>query len=71
MTIVVTADEVRMLVEALDSHAYWQLSEPQYRRDGFVMDPGADDPEVQREIGEVSDLALRLEGLLGNDGATE
>lgn len=34
LTIEVTPWELGLLVEALDSHAYWQLSDPSYRRDG-------------------------------------
>ena len=32
-----------MILEALDSHEYWQLSEPQYRDSGFVEDEGVND----------------------------
>jgi hypothetical protein len=45
-----TSDQVSMLREAIDSHIYWQLSEPIYRRNGDVADPGSDDPDAATEI---------------------
>jgi hypothetical protein len=45
-----TSDQVSMLREAIDSHIYWQLSEPIYRRNGDVADPGSDEPDVAAEI---------------------
>jgi hypothetical protein len=32
-----TIDEIFLLVEALDSHIYWQLSEPHERRSGYSV----------------------------------
>ena len=43
-------DELRLLDSALDSHVYWQLSDPAYRNDGDVRNPGSDDPETVKEI---------------------
>jgi hypothetical protein len=40
----------RQLVEAIDSHIYWQLSDERYRANGAVREPGSDDPEVVAEI---------------------
>lgn len=34
-----TGDELALIAEALDSHLYWQLSSPERRRDGYVMEP--------------------------------
>jgi hypothetical protein len=42
--------QVSMLREAIDSHIYWQLSEPVYRRNGDVADPGSDEPDAATEI---------------------
>lgn len=32
-----TEGEIHLLIEALDSHEYWQLSEPEDRTDGYSM----------------------------------
>lgn len=40
-----TDDELALLIDALDSHRYWQLSDEQYRSDGFVFEPGSDDED--------------------------
>jgi succinylglutamate desuccinylase len=64
MTIDLRPTDVQLLLEALDSHEYWQLSDQHYRRDGFVMEPGSDAPAVQRQIKRAEALATRLHGLL-------
>jgi hypothetical protein len=56
-----TLSELELLVEALDSHGYWQLSEPQYRRDGFVQEPGTNDPDNKKELAFTDALHDRLE----------
>jgi hypothetical protein len=38
------------IVEAIDSHIYWQLSDERYRANGAVLEPGSDDPDVVAEI---------------------
>ena len=38
------------IVEAIDSHIYWQLSDDRYRANGAVLEPGSDDPAVAAEI---------------------
>lgn len=38
--------EVVLLIEALDSHEYWQLSEPHERNNGFSMIEDGDNAEV-------------------------
>lgn len=38
-----TVEEVNLILEALDSHEYWQLSDPAWRQDGAVVLP-SDDP---------------------------
>jgi hypothetical protein len=35
-----TYDELALLVDALDSHEYWQLGDELPRNDGFVFVPG-------------------------------
>lgn len=32
--------DVALLIEALDSHEYWQLSDPTWRHSGYVRLPG-------------------------------
>lgn len=50
-------DEITLLVEALDSHEYWQLSESNERRDGYST---IEDGENE-EIDAVRALAAKLE----------
>ena len=38
-----TGDDIALIVEALDSHEYWQLSDLSWRNSGAVILPG-DDP---------------------------
>ena len=54
-------DDVDRLISALDSHVYWQLSDQNYRNDGFVLDPGSDDAEHATEIAACEELASRLQ----------
>lgn len=58
ITITLTADELRLVVDALDSHAYWQLAEEDNRRDGFVIDEDASE-----DLRACIDLHDRLEPL--------
>ena len=45
-----TKSQKEQIIEAIDSHVYWQLSDHLYRANGAVLEPGSDDPEVVREI---------------------
>lgn len=58
--IALSDEELHIITEALDSHAYWQLSDPTYRNDAAVIPPGSDDPNVAREIADVNALFDRL-----------
>jgi hypothetical protein len=49
------------IVDAIDSHIYWQLSEPLYRSSGAVLEPGSDDPDVAAEIVAFEALSDELE----------
>lgn len=52
-----TPEEITLLVDALDSHEYWQLSEPHERKDGYsLVGDGA-----RREIDAVRALIAKLE----------
>lgn len=63
ITLTITPADLRLVVEALDSHAYWQLSDEHYRSDGFVEDPGSDDPGIAQTIANTNALHDRLERL--------
>jgi hypothetical protein len=49
-----------LLVEALDSHVYWQLADQHYRSNADVIEPGSDDPEQAAEIEACLELAHKL-----------
>lgn len=49
-TITLTTEQLEMLRSAIDSHIYWQLSDPLYRRNGDVVEPGSDAAEDAEEI---------------------
>ncbi len=63
MQIPLTRGELDLLIEALDSHEYWQLSEPAYRNDGFVRGRGADDKDAARNIRRCRALHEKLEAI--------
>lgn len=42
-----TDAEVALLIEALDSHEYWQLSEPHERNDGYSTIEDGENEEVE------------------------
>jgi hypothetical protein len=57
VTIDLSPEELNLLIEALDSHEYWQLSEPHERNDGFsTIEDG-----VNEEIDAVRALTSKLE----------
>jgi hypothetical protein len=39
-------DDLALLLDALDSHEYWQLTEPGKRNDGYSQVEDGVDPEV-------------------------
>ena len=45
-TVRLSADEITLLVEALDSHEYWQLSESNERNDGYSMIEDGENEEI-------------------------
>lgn len=55
--------DLDLLVEALDSHVYWQLSDQHYRNNADVVDPGSDDPEQAAQIEACVELSDRLRAL--------
>lgn len=48
ITLSLRPDELRLITNALDSHAYWQLSEVKHRRGGTVVGDSAEKPEVRQ-----------------------
>lgn len=52
--------ELGLLIEALDSHLYWQLTEEKYRSNGDVLEPGSDDEDNRAEARRVVTLAAKL-----------
>jgi hypothetical protein len=48
--VLLNREQITRLVEAIDSHIYWQLSDERYRANGAVREPGSDDPEAAAEI---------------------
>lgn len=65
LVVTITERELTLLLEALDAYEYWQLSDERYRDDGFVEDPGSDDPEAAAIILEERALYTRLESRIG------
>ena len=59
-TVDLTDADIDLLREALDSHAYWQLSDSHYRSSGYVMEPGSDDPDVVDALAACDALAAKL-----------
>jgi hypothetical protein len=63
VTVELTQLELGLIRSALDSHAYWQLSEPEYRDSGYVRPPGTTDPEASAEMEAVTELDNKLAAL--------
>jgi hypothetical protein len=58
VTVQLTEAEITLLVDALDSHEYWQLSESHERNDGYSMvEDGANE-----KIDAVRQLTSKVEG---------
>jgi hypothetical protein len=45
-TIQLNDGELTLLIEALDSHEYWQLSDPSQRRDGYSTVEDGENEEI-------------------------
>ena len=54
-----------LILEALDSHAYWQLSDKEYRNNGYVMGQGANDEESRLALKATNALYQKLNEVLG------
>ncbi len=66
MKIELSREQLIILIEALNSHVYWQLSEPEFRRDGFVDHPGSKDADDARAIGAALRLSEHLQDICDN-----
>jgi hypothetical protein len=62
--VALTEDELNILIESIDSHVYWQLSDQSYRNSGNVLLPGSDDAENRQAIAVAEALGERLQALL-------
>ena len=45
-TVRLSPDEITLLIEALDSHEYWQLSESDERNDGYSTIEDGENEEI-------------------------
>jgi hypothetical protein len=63
LAVVLTAEELTLLCEALDSHAYWQLSDGHYRNNGYVREPGSDDAVAAATIRAANALEEKLRAI--------
>lgn len=64
LDISLTTDELELVVAALDSHVYWQLSDREYRDSGYVHGKGSGDRETAKEIRIANKLQERLASLI-------
>lgn len=46
MKIDLTREEIELLIAALDSHEYWQLTEPADRNDGYSQVEDGEDEDI-------------------------
>ncbi|MGH3119168.1 MAG: hypothetical protein ACRDQ2_19030 [Gaiellales bacterium] len=63
LVMVLTAEELTLLCEALDSHVYWQLSDRHFRNNGYVREPGSDDAEAAAAIRTANALEDKLRAI--------
>jgi hypothetical protein len=57
-------DDLRLLAQALDSHAYWELADSHERNNGFVMTEWIEDDEKRAEVERVEELGYGIKQLL-------
>lgn len=63
ITIELLEADVALLIEALDSHEYWQLSESHERNDGYSTIPDGQNDDVDA----TRDLIVKLERSLATE----
>ena len=59
MLIDLSPADLALLCEALDSHCYWQLSDPVRRDSGYVREPYTDEEREAMALEERLQLAIR------------
>jgi hypothetical protein len=59
--VTLTVADIQVLLDGLDSHVYWDLSDDDCRSSGFVVGDGSSVPEHPAEIRRVRALMDRLE----------
>lgn len=64
MRVDLTPAQLELLIAALDSHEYWQLSDSHYRDSGYVLGRGSDDREAAAEIRRCRRLQEKLQHLV-------
>ena len=67
MQLALSEKDLALLVKALDSHVYWQLSDEHYRSNADIIEPGSDDPEQAAEIEACVELSDRLRALCAKE----
>lgn len=60
MQLELSPQDLDRIIEALDSHVYWQLSDQHYRSNADVLVPGSDDPAQAAEIAAYRELSDKL-----------
>jgi hypothetical protein len=63
LAVVLTAEELTLLCEALDSHVYWQLSDGHYRNNGYVREPSSADAVAAAAIRAANALEEKLRAI--------
>ncbi len=81
MILNLSREEIDLVIEALDSHGYWQVSEEHERNDGFVYFPApgtkkfqkgdAEDQERWSALNTIESLSSRLGKALEQDSKIE
>ena len=64
-----TAAEVALLIEALDSHEYWQLSESNERNDGYSTIEDGDKEDIDAVRALISKLEDKTVRQVPGDGS--
>lgn len=67
---ILNTDALSTFRDALESHVYWQLSDLQYRNNGYVHAPASDDPVKVSEIVACCEIAREIDNVLNDqDGS--
>lgn len=60
ITLTLSPDEASLLISALDSHQYWELSDDNHRWNGFALEPDDDEDENAGEYYEAQVLIDKI-----------